>query len=61
MPELRIDPFPSPAEFAALWPAAWGSAQAPDFARILPRSLAHIGAYHGQQRIGFANLAWDGG
>ena len=61
MPELRIDPFPSPEEFAALWAAAWGASQPPDFASILPRSLAHVGAYHEQRLIGFVNVAWDGG
>lgn len=61
MPELRIDPFPSPAEFEALWPAAWGSAQTPDFTRILPRSLTHVGAYHEGRLVGFVNVAWDGG
>ncbi|MBB3590877.1 GNAT superfamily N-acetyltransferase [Rhizobium sp. BK529] len=61
MPDIRIDPFPSHAEFATLWTAAWGSSQAPDFARILPRSLAHIGAYADGRLIGFVNVAWDGG
>ncbi|MBX5161651.1 GNAT family N-acetyltransferase [Rhizobium sp. NZLR1b] len=61
MPELRIDPFPSPAELNALLSAAWSTPEAPDFSRILPRSLAHIGAYHDDQLIGFVNVAWDGG
>jgi len=61
MPELRIDPFPSPDEFAALWAAAWSASEPPDFARILPRSLAHLGAYHEGRLIGFVNVAWDGG
>ena len=61
MPDIRIDPFPSPEEFAALWPAAWDGAEAPDFTRILSRSLAHLGAYHDGRLIGFVNVAWDGG
>jgi len=61
MPELRINPFPSPDEFAALWAAAWDGAQAPDFTGILPRSLAHVGAYAENRLIGFVNVAWDGG
>ena len=61
MPELRIDPFPSNEELAVLWAAAWGASQPPDFSRILPRSLAHLGAYHDNRLIGFVNVAWDGG
>ncbi|ARO30641.1 GCN5-related N-acetyltransferase protein [Rhizobium sp. NXC14] len=61
MPELRIDPFPSPAELTSLWSAAWNTPEAPDFSRILPRSLAHIGAYHANRLVGFVNVAWDGG
>jgi GNAT superfamily N-acetyltransferase len=60
-PDIRIDPFPSPEEFAVLWTAAWSSSQAPDYARILPRSLAHLGAYHEKRLVGFVNIAWDGG
>ncbi|MBY5855886.1 GNAT family N-acetyltransferase [Rhizobium ruizarguesonis] len=61
MPELRIDPFPSAAEFNALWSAAWGAPAPRDFAAILSRSLTHIGAYHDNQLTGFVNVAWDGG
>ncbi|KEC73520.1 UNVERIFIED_ORG: GNAT superfamily N-acetyltransferase [Rhizobium esperanzae] len=61
MPELRIDPFPSPADLNTLWSAAWSTPEAPDFSCILPRSLAHIGAYHDGGLVGFVNVAWDGG
>jgi len=61
MLELRIDPFPSAAELNALFSAAWGSPHSRDFTAILPRSLAHIGAYHGDRLVGFVNVAWDGG
>jgi GNAT superfamily N-acetyltransferase len=61
MPDIRIDPFPSPEDLAALWAAAWQGARPPDFARILPRSLAHLGAYDEGRLIGFVNVAWDGG
>ncbi|NKK45797.1 GNAT family N-acetyltransferase [Rhizobium leguminosarum] len=61
MPELRIDPFPSAAELNALWSAAWGTPAPRDFTPILSRGLAHIGAYHDNQLIGFVNVAWDGG
>ncbi|PDV88875.1 GNAT family N-acetyltransferase [Rhizobium sp. H4] len=61
MPDLRIDPFPSTAELTTLWYAAWNTSEAPDFTSILPRSLAHIGAYHDGRLVGFVNVAWDGG
>ncbi|OWV78112.1 acetyltransferase [Rhizobium sp. R635] len=61
MLELRIDPFPASAELNALFSAAWGSPHSRDFAAILSRSLAHIGAYHDGRLVGFVNVAWDGG
>ncbi|TBF36238.1 GNAT family N-acetyltransferase [Rhizobium leguminosarum] len=61
MPELRIDPFPSAAEFNALWSAAWDAPTPRDFTSVLSRSLTHIGAYHDNQLVGFVNVAWDGG
>ncbi|UWM79563.1 GNAT family N-acetyltransferase [Rhizobium sp. SRDI969] len=61
MLDLRIDPFPSPAELNALFSAVWGSPHNRDFTPILSRSLTHIGAYHDNQLIGFVNVAWDGG
>ncbi len=61
MPDLRIDPFPSAVELNTLWSAAWGAPAPRDFSAILSRSLAHIGAYHDNQLIGFVNVAWDGG
>lgn len=61
MIRFAVDPFPAQAELDALWLSAWG-APANDYARrILPRSLAHLGAYEGNRLIGFVNLAWDGG
>ncbi|MBY5333174.1 GNAT family N-acetyltransferase [Rhizobium leguminosarum] len=61
MPEIRIDPFPSATELNALFSAAWGSPHSRDFTAILPRSLAHIGAYQDDRLVGFVNVAWDGG
>ncbi|MBY5841472.1 GNAT family N-acetyltransferase [Rhizobium leguminosarum] len=61
MPEIRIDPFPSAAELNALFSAAWSSPHNRDFAPILSRSLAHIGAYQDERLVGFINVAWDGG
>lgn len=45
------------ALFAAAWPEHQPNAVAP----ILRRSLAYVCAYAGDELIGFANLAWDGG
>lgn len=58
---LRIDPFPSNTELNELWRVAWGEHTSRDFAPILPRSLAHVGAYDGERLVGFVNVAWDGG
>ncbi|MBB4193355.1 GNAT superfamily N-acetyltransferase [Rhizobium aethiopicum] len=61
MLELRTDPFPAADELNTLFSAAWGSPHSRDFAAILSRSLAHIGAYHDGRLVGFVNVAWDGG
>ncbi|ANK92133.1 MULTISPECIES: GNAT family N-acetyltransferase [Rhizobium] len=61
MLELRTDPFPAADELNALFSAAWGSPHRRDFAEILSRSLAHIGAYNDGKLVGFVNVAWDGG
>ncbi|MDO3435521.1 GNAT family N-acetyltransferase [Rhizobium sp. CBN3] len=61
MLELRTDPFPAAGELNALFSAAWGSPHSRDFAEILSRSLAHIGAYSDGRLVGFVNVAWDGG
>lgn len=61
MIRIDVDPFPSQPELDALWLSAWGG-PAGDYAqRVLPRSLAHLGAYDDKRLIGFVNLAWDGG
>ena len=58
---LRIDPFPSNDELNGLWREAWSSREGRDFSTILSRSLGHIGAFAGNQLVGFINVAWDGG
>jgi GNAT superfamily N-acetyltransferase len=58
---LRADPFPPNAEMNDLWRAAWNDPAPRDFAPVLERSLAHIGAYEGERLVGFVNVAWDGG
>lgn len=59
--DIRTDPFPANADLNALWAAAWNSPETRDFGPVLARSLAHLGAYDGQQLVGFVNVAWDGG
>ncbi len=59
--EITVDPGPSEAHFAALWLAAWGEEWTGDLARILERSLAHLGAYDEDTLVGYINIAWDGG
>jgi GNAT superfamily N-acetyltransferase len=59
--ELRIDPRPSDCDMNALWKAAWNDRSERNFAPVLSRSLAHVGAYDGDRLIGFVNVAWDGG
>jgi GNAT superfamily N-acetyltransferase len=55
-----VDPFPSDAELAALWRSAWGMDGPAAWSTVLPRSLAHVGAYSAHTPIGFVNVAWDG-
>jgi GNAT superfamily N-acetyltransferase len=59
---IAVDPFPPQDELSALFAAAWGSAPSPTYVeQVLPRSLAHLGAFEGQRLVGFVNVAWDGG
>ncbi|MGV3492081.1 MAG: GNAT family N-acetyltransferase [Devosia sp.] len=61
MIRIATDPLPSADELDALWLAAWGG-PAGDYAqKVLPRSLAHVGAFDGHRLVGFVNVAWDGG
>lgn len=59
--EIIVDPGPSEPHFSALWLAAWGEEWTGDLARVLERSLAHLGAYDGDALVGYINIAWDGG
>ena len=59
--ELRIDPFPSDAELAQLWAAAWEQEAGASYQNVLQRSLCHVGAYARDRLVGFVNVAWDGG
>ncbi|CAN7204299.1 GNAT family N-acetyltransferase [Rhizobium sp. LjRoot254] len=58
---MRVDPFPSNDALNGLWRAAWSLREDRDFSAILSRSLGHIGAFAGDQLVGFINIAWDGG
>lgn len=61
MIRIEIDPFPDVAQLDALWRAGWGSAVGAYAETVLPRSLAHLGAYADDRLVGFVNVAWDGG
>jgi GNAT superfamily N-acetyltransferase len=61
MIDYRTDPHPDAAALDDFWQRAWGGPPPPGYARVIERSLAHIGAYQGGCLIGFVNLAWDGG
>jgi GNAT superfamily N-acetyltransferase len=58
---IEVDPALSPDQLDELWRSAWG-ATAGDYAqRVLPRSLAYLGAFDAGRLVGFVNVAWDGG
>ena len=61
MIRIEVDPFPNAAQMEALWRAAWGAGAGDYAAKVLPRSLVHLGAFDGDRLIGFVNVAWDGG
>ena len=61
MIDYRTNPHPDAAALDDFWQRAWGGPPPPGYARVLERSLAHIGAYERDCLIGFVNLAWDGG
>lgn len=58
---LRIDPFPSNDALNELWRSAWSADEDRDFSAVLSRNLGHVGAFSGDQLVGFINIAWDGG
>jgi len=59
--DYRIDPFPSEKDLERLWYEAWGNTLPASTMEVLARSLGHVGAYQGDEIIGFVNIAWDGG
>jgi GNAT superfamily N-acetyltransferase len=58
---LHVSPPLGNAALNALFAATWPGDTERDWAPILSRSLAYIGAFQGQTLVGFVNLAWDGG
>lgn len=59
--DIRVDPFPAQRDLSDLWRAAWEIDGLADFQSVLTRSLTHVGAFHRDRLVGFANMAWDGG
>jgi GNAT superfamily N-acetyltransferase len=60
--EYRVSPPIANAELDRLYAASWPNHQPPyDFQPELERSLCYVGAYAGEELIGFVRLAWDGG
>lgn len=58
---IAIDPFPAATELDTLMDQAWVDGSAGGWAKVLERSLVHVGAYDGDRLVGFVNVAWDGG
>jgi ribosomal protein S18 acetylase RimI-like enzyme len=57
----RLNPSLANDELNALFDVAWQEHTWRNFESVLNRSLVFVCAYHGEQLIGFVNLAWDGG
>lgn len=58
---LRVNPELSGDTLDALFAAAWPDYAPFDWAPVLSRSLAYVGAFDDEALVGFVNLAWDGG
>ncbi len=61
MHDIRRCPTLSNAQLNDLFSSAWPEYEPRDFAPILSRSLAYLGAFCELELAGFLNLAWDGG
>lgn len=59
--EYRISPPLTNDALNMLFAAAWPEHSPSDFIRMLSHSLAYVCAFHGDDLIGFVNVAWDGG
>ncbi len=59
--EYRVNPTMTNAELDQLYAVSWPNHHPPyDFRPELEWSLAFLGAYVGDELIGFVRLAWDG-
>jgi GNAT superfamily N-acetyltransferase len=59
--EYRVNPSVANAELDQLYAVSWPNHHPPyDFRPELERALAFVGAYDGDELIGFVRLAWDG-
>ncbi|MBL8165526.1 MAG: GNAT family N-acetyltransferase [Anaerolineae bacterium] len=58
---FEISPPLTNDQLNALFDSAWEHHRPRDFQPILRHSLLYIGAFQGQQLVGFVNVAWDGG
>jgi GNAT superfamily N-acetyltransferase len=57
----QVNPGLTNAELDQLYAVSWPNHRAPyDFRRELALALAYVGAYEGDELIGFVRLAWDG-
>lgn len=61
MIRISVDPPLSADALDVVWKSAWGTSASDYIERVLPRSLAYLGAFDGRELIGFVNIAWDGG
>ena len=59
--DFRTDPSLDDAALNDLFARAWSDHVPAAYQTVLARSLGYIGAYDGEQLIGFVNLATDGG
>lgn len=60
--DYKVGPPVTNEELNALYADAWpGPCEERDFAAVLERSLVHVCAYRGNELVGFAYVAWDGG
>jgi GNAT superfamily N-acetyltransferase len=59
--EYRVNPGLTNVELDRLYAVSWPNHRVPyDFRQELEHALAYVGAYDGDELIGFVRLAWDG-
>jgi GNAT superfamily N-acetyltransferase len=59
-PHLELNPKLKDAALRDLFAAAWPQAHVPTLQRLSDHSLCWVGAFNGEQLVGFVNVAWDG-